>query len=866
MNLNKYAKLLGFCLLSGGHALQAQNCGEVGLNDARKKYESGNFDEVVSILTPCLDYGFTEKERIQAYRLLAITHLANDHLGKADTAVTQMLKYDPNYEPNLFDPPRFAALIGDMKTANSRVLVTSVSKKKEDIRVTPATVAIITQEDIRQRGYIDLEAFFSDLPGFDVSRTFGTTYSNIYQRGYRSNNTERTLFLIDGVEENSLWSNIAYISRQYPISNVKRVEIIYGPASTMYGANALVGVVNVITKDPDEGTRPVSVYASTGYGTYNTQYLDLSVAGKYKNMSASVTVRKFGSDERDLSGFPDFDYNPADYDKVDYKKLLSSSGSGAAAFAKRYNIPANGDYFTIQRNANGDTTAVLLTDAGQEAARNADKKGVSGDVNGKPLKYSNTSQNWLIYGKVKISDFTLGYQVWKYEQANINYFNDNNEAGANNNSIWAPRESFAYAKYDKQITDNLSVMNLTQYRITEIADNSTAVYLNNYSNRALNAGSLLQNRAANWVTEYYYQISRQFRNETKINYNPTKDIDIVGGVEVRNSSVQGDYRKAAGPDVLEKGKSTGDTYPGGNDFTIYDLGVYAQAKYKYEELVQFVFGGRYDNNQIRNTGGYGGQFNPRLALIGTPGNAIIKVIYARAFQNASNWTKFATNPSRQLANPTLEPEKVQNVDVSAGYKLSKDLYIDAVGYYSSYKGVVGTAIVPFGSTTTQQNQAIGALKIIGLQSNLTWKHGNWNVYANYTYTNPKNNIIKDGKLTNDYQKIGDISKHHVNAGVNYILKEHWNFNLRANWIDKRPVGAGTTVGGNPGNFPSVLLLNGAISYNELLKGLDVQLICNNITNLEYSDPGIRSADGALYGYRVPQRERNLMIRLTYDLH
>jgi outer membrane receptor protein involved in Fe transport len=507
-----------------------------------------------------------------------------------------------------------------------------------------------------------------------------------------------------------------------------------------------------------------------------------------------------------------------------------------------------------------------LTDAGADVARNADKKALTETVNGKPVKYSNTSQHWLFYGKAKISDFTIGYQVWKYEQGNINYFNDNNEAGSANNSIWAPRESFAYAKYDKQLTDNLSVMNLAQYRITEIADNSTAVYLTNYANRGLNAGSLLANRPASWTTEYYYQISRQFRNETKFNYTPTKDLDILTGVEVRNSSVQGDYRKSAGTDVIEKGKSAGDAYLGGNDFTIYDLGIYAQARYKYQELVQLVLGGRYDKNRIRKTGGYGSQFNPRIALIGTPGNAIIKVIYARAFQNASNWTKFATNPSRQLANPTLKPEQVQNVDVSAGYKVSKDIYVDAVAYYSSYKGVVGTAIVPFGSGTTQQNQAIGALKIWGIQSNLTWKHKNLNAYLNYTFSDPRNGIVKDGVLTGDYLRIGDIAKHHINAGANYLFKEHWNFNLRANWIDKRPVGAGTTVSGNPGNFPSVLILNGAVSYQGLLQGLDVQVICNNITNLQYSDPGVRSADGALYGYRVPQRERNIMLRLTYDLH
>ena len=180
----------------------------------------------------------------------------------------------------------------------------------------PATVIVVTAEQIRRRGYLDLEAVIHDLPGFDISRSNGYSYSNLYQRGFRSDTTNRTLFLVDGVEQNDLHSNTAHISRQFPLSNIDRVEVVYGPASTMYGANAFLGVINVITKDPDdviaEG-KSIGVDAQVGGGAWSTGFLDATVAGRYRGATLSLTGRVYKSDEWDLSQYSNWNYNPADY-------------------------------------------------------------------------------------------------------------------------------------------------------------------------------------------------------------------------------------------------------------------------------------------------------------------------------------------------------------------------------------------------------------------------------------------------------------------------------------------------------------------------------------------------------------------------
>ena len=140
---------------------------------------------------------------------------------------------------------------------------------------------MITEEEIENRGYHDLEALLHDLPGFDISQSNGILYSNIYQRGYRSVNTDRTLILVDGVEENDIWGNFVYLSRQYPLSNIESVEVIYGPSSTIYGANAFLGVISINTKKASQLIKEdnkVGANIQAGYGQWNTRYLDATFA------------------------------------------------------------------------------------------------------------------------------------------------------------------------------------------------------------------------------------------------------------------------------------------------------------------------------------------------------------------------------------------------------------------------------------------------------------------------------------------------------------------------------------------------------------------------------------------------------------
>ena len=138
----------------------------------------------------------------------------------------------------------------------AQVEVTTASKRPESLALAPATVRVITEEQIRERGYLTLEQALADLPGMQLRDTIGLN-SYVFVRGVPNQNN-LALVLIDGIQINELNSGGFYGGGQYNLSNVKRIEVVYGPTSALYGANAVSGVINVITKDPRDapGLRP----------------------------------------------------------------------------------------------------------------------------------------------------------------------------------------------------------------------------------------------------------------------------------------------------------------------------------------------------------------------------------------------------------------------------------------------------------------------------------------------------------------------------------------------------------------------------------------------------------------------------------
>ena len=837
---------------------RAQECSDVTLNEARKSYEIGKFSEVIRSLHLCIHQGFNEKQKVEAYRLLAMTYIAIDSADKAAIETGFLLQINPTYEANLFDPPSFIRMVNNLKLLGGSQVVTSVSKKAESIYEAPATIVVISREDIKKRGYNDLVELLKDVPGFDLSMFYGPEYANIYQRGFRQNNTEKTLLLFDGIEENDLWTNWAYIDRQYPLSNIERVEIIYGPASTMYGPNAFAGVINVIMQNSVDAIKPgrnIGISANVNYGTYNTGTVDLSISGKRRNISFTATARLYHSDEMDLSSQSFFDYNPDVYNSVNYNKLLDIS-SGAKDYLVKNNLPFTNPYYTVS----ADSNQVSLTPLGAETARNLDKSAYDQTVKGHKIGFTNQTNSWLLNGKIKIGNFTVGFQTWRYSRGGTTQYTDTYVAGSDNGFNWIPQLSYFFAKYENQVSEKVFFSNLTTYRIHAVADATSFVSVLNYARGNKKLTDLVNNKTPDWITMYMYELSKQLRTEFKVIYRPTSRFDLVSGLEIRNSTLQGAYYTSL-TTTPQDSAVIQPSPKGGNEFNVWDLGVYSQGTFQAFRNVKITFGLRYDYNKVRDMDGFGSELSPRLALVYSPGKFTLKAIYSRGIMNVSNWTKYSAVGNR-IPNPTLKTENIQNLEISAGFRLNKAFHADITAYHEFIDNVVGTVKVD-PVTGKLQNQNIGKFNITGVQANAIYQIESFSAYFNYTFCDPRQTYSETGEVDN---RVGDISSHQFNIGADKVFFDQLDINLRLNFVGNRPTGEGTTVPLNYDVFPSIAILNGAISYSnkKIVPGLALQLTCNNILNTSYFDPGTKAADGINGPTEILQRGRHFLIKLSYD--
>lgn len=183
-----------------------------------------------------------------------------------------------------------------------------------------ADITVIEHDEIERAGPGGLAALLQRQPGVEISRNGGPGgVTGVFLRG---NKPAHTIVLIDGVRVGSASTGTATIEA-IPLDNIDRIEILRGPASGLYGADAVGGVIQVFTRRPGGA---LSGTASAGYGTYDTR--DYSATGS----GAAGVVRFSGSAaHRESRGFnaianpADLSYNP------DRDGYVSDSGSATVA-------------------------------------------------------------------------------------------------------------------------------------------------------------------------------------------------------------------------------------------------------------------------------------------------------------------------------------------------------------------------------------------------------------------------------------------------------------------------------------------------------------------------------------------------------
>lgn len=315
-----------------------RSCDENTLKKATELYEIGNFEEMRSNLDSCMDY-FSNSQKVQAYRLICMSQLTMGDMEEAKKSVQILLKYDPDYTPDkMNDLPVFEALVNsekDIMLYEYDEKIISVSKREQKISEAPGVVSTLDANAIRIRGYKSVAEALNSIPGLDVIEDYLSP--NVGVRGINGGNRASSRIIKVMINEQPVSfrpGSENYLGPEFiPIEMVEKIEIIRGPNSSLYGANAYLGVVNIITKSTDAYRGSMSVSS----GVYNNRLLhseELVFAHNYKNLNfiigyANRYFDRSGMRAKDMPG-------RIKYDTIPQNKTLGDISKPKSAFAKFY--------------------------------------------------------------------------------------------------------------------------------------------------------------------------------------------------------------------------------------------------------------------------------------------------------------------------------------------------------------------------------------------------------------------------------------------------------------------------------------------------------------------------------------------------
>lgn len=209
---------------------------------AQTEYNNGQFDKCKESLYAMLPSA-KGMLKTSAYRLLALCSLEQGDIEGAKNNVALLLKSDPYFTPSLGDPMRFLDMVSEAKDNSAGI--TTASRQAETIEEAPVPVTLITDDMIRHSGAQTLqEALCLFVPGMTVAEGME---SNIAMHGVYSLSQDKILIMVDGHRLNSSSTNAEAPDFRTSLDKVKQIEVLRGPASSLYGNVALTAVVNIIT-------------------------------------------------------------------------------------------------------------------------------------------------------------------------------------------------------------------------------------------------------------------------------------------------------------------------------------------------------------------------------------------------------------------------------------------------------------------------------------------------------------------------------------------------------------------------------------------------------------------------------------------
>ncbi|MBT7825156.1 MAG: TonB-dependent receptor [Bacteroidetes bacterium] len=695
--------------------------------------------------------------------------------------------------------------------------VLSASRKVQKNNDAAGSVVVITDEMIQQRGYRNLEEVLEDIPGIDftIKQPAGEYPSHFIFRGITDVGQTNLLILVDGVIRNDISNGwIRHIGFEFPLIDIERIEVIFGPGSSLYGANAYAGIIYIITKNAEDLKDKNKVDARISYGSFNSISPEIYYSSKFENgMSVQVTGQWYITD------------GDQGLERLD-----------------------PGNYF----HNNSEPDSVLTTEYGN----------IPNEIDGDGLTYPindgfKTNINDMHFRvKAKHENFTIGLSWWQRDEGLgsqvVGYEYFTNSPNLNYRALHTGKTF--YTKYEFELKDNFYSSSILSYRNTRILPETGFFYTYQYQSVNNGFDSAVVDKMKGYSGE-----GTAIRLEQQFNLDIKENNELVFGFHVENENKQY-FGISLGEAQDPNSTIVSSTYPDGNESYLpmhfsQNYSLFVQDQMKIFEKYTITGGLRYDYSSE-----FGYVLVPRAAFVGNPfKNFYFKALYGKAFKAPTVFELF----DEWRGNADLKPQYISTYELELSYRITEKINVRLNTFTSQVNDLIVVApnpdpfAVPIGANgekaTYYQNQ--GEFNISGLSLMTDYQPlKDMLISANYSFT-----------IGENFDEIDNIARMKANLAINYVLQEKINFNLRANFIGKvkaaetnryfqpkttasiAEVGYDYVTEDKPdGYLDEYMVLNFTISGRNLFRSkvkFEPQLIIRNMIGADYFTIGRQSGSG-----------------------
>jgi iron complex outermembrane receptor protein len=630
--------------------------------------------------------------------------------------------------------------------------VISASRISEKSSDAPATIHLITDNQIKTRGYVNLEEVLSDIPGIEFQRKASVEYSNyVTVRGI--DGSEKFIIMMDGMRINSPTGTPLAIVYNYPVAHVKQIEIVMGPASALYGVDAFTGVINIITK---KGTEANGVVVNGSYGNFQTTNNSFMAGAGNEDISFVLTGNYYYSAE---PYFPDI-----------YKDEYSW-------YNEHYST--DGEMLTSP----WDPTVVNL-----------------------PIQeYATPTTSYAVHAKLNVKDFEVGYfRNFESHSSSISTLPEYTVYSKESSFKFMVESFYSSYNYESKSKKWRLLTTLSHCR-DEI--NPSTQYVNTYTSY-YPGYKYAFNRSLKIEEQFTYLISEESSLIAGISYEDITALPKTGDMPFAfDRNLAADFQ-----DIYYLGTNIYDQ--NGKDLTIsqdfyylqyQNLGTFLQWRTRLAEKLNLTLGGRLDFNTRYKT-----TLNPRAGLVYTPSEKLkIKVMYGKAYLSPSPYRQYqhygSFRPSMdpvsggisglqsdfwRLPGEDLESQKITTYETGLSYIVNSNLILTLNGFVNDVKDILSSESftgqtfkgIPVSIIERPVNK--GTASTYGGTARIDYKK-NWsaltlNSFLAYTFVDGE----IDGRqipftAQNTVKAIVDLNFRRISASIGYLYRsESFHRSLR----------------------------------------------------------------------------------------